>query len=46
MQLLDRRRDFRERKGEEFASVQPLLKETGALVNVAREQINTQRTGG
>ena len=42
--MLDRRRDLREREGEEFEAVQALSKEIRALPKEAREQVNRQRT--
>ena len=44
MQVLDRRRDLREREGEEFEAVQALPKEIRALPKEAREQVNRRRT--
>ena len=44
MRLLDKRRDLREQEGEEFETVQMLLKEVSSLLKEAREKVNEQRT--
>ena len=42
--LLDKQRDLREHEGEEFETVQMLLKEVSSLLKEAREKVNEQRT--
>ena len=42
--LLDKQRDLREHEGEEFDTVQMLLKEVSSLLKEAREKVNEQRT--
>ena len=44
LRLLDKRRDLREQEGEEFETVQMLLKEVSSLVKEARKKVNEQRT--